>query len=199
MPINIEITVEDANNKAFIEVKDHFADYYAEISEEIRSALINRGYKVSGVSPSIQELVNQKSDTLPLIEELMKALRREHEPKYKFVYQKKGNEITITQKNPLLDVKTQPSLSVPAETDTLLLVMIKTHIAERKLFGNLSENSKFSVALELFEFKKAELAFKDFYEETKSDISKLSRAKGTIQRAFSRLPIKTLNASGTGL
>jgi len=191
MPMNIEISAEEANSKPVVDIRENFNQYYSKIAAEIRLNLIERGYNVSGVSPSIKELLSKNADNTKLIKELMKALRRDHKADYKFVYQKKDTEITITQKNPLLDVKTQPYFSVPPGTDALLLVMIKTHIAKRNLFGSLSEKSTFSVTLELFDFKKAELAFKDVYEETNSDIFKFSGARETINRAFSKLPIKT--------
>jgi len=191
MPMNIEISAEEATSEPVVDIRENFNQYYSRISTEIRLNLIERGYSISGASPSIKELLSKNADNTELIKELMKALRREHEADYKFTYQKKDTEITITQKNPLLDVKTQPHFSVPTGTDALLLVMIKTHIAKRNLFGGLSEKSTLSVTLELFDFKKAELAFKDIHEETKSDISNFSAAKETIKRAFSKLPIKT--------
>ncbi len=191
MPINIEISAEEADSKSVIEVRENFDHYYYKIAEEIRLTLVERGYKVTGVSPSIKQLLEKKSGNTQFIEELMKALRREHKAEYKFAYQKTDTEITIIQKNPLFDIKAQPHFSVPIGTDTLLLAMIKTHIAKRKLFGSLSEESTFSVTLEVFDFKKGELAFKDIYEETKSDISKFSKAKESIKKAFSKLPIKT--------
>lgn len=101
-------------------------------------------YNISGFSPSIKELLKENSNKSHFVEELIKALRREHDSQYNYTFQKEDKEITITQNNPLLDVKTNPHFSVPAETDALLLVMIKTHIAKRTLFGNLSDQRSFS-------------------------------------------------------
>jgi hypothetical protein len=190
MPISLELTADEASNKSVLDIRNNFDQYYSKIADEIRIDLTEKGYKISGVSPSIKELTSQKSGNIELIRELMGFLRRQNDIHYKFIYEKTESEITIKQKNPLMDVKTQPLFSIPAETDAILLVEIKTHIGKRKLFGNLSEKSTLGVYLELFDFKQSELAFKNIHEETKTDISEFSKAKETIKRAFSKLPIK---------
>ena len=91
---------------------------------------------------------------------------------------------------PLVSRSLEARGSYPQETDSILYLFVKSHMAAHGFFGNLTERSTLSVTLKLVSLREQQVIFSASEQFTKADLLNATSLERSVGTVVAEIPVK---------
>lgn len=197
MPIVSEATIDAKFHIIREELQKQIRNSLQSITETIALELTERGYGVSTHNKLFKELnLNQPQEKL-LHEAVLEFIKPDENSGFNLKPEEKDgmtfslvNNFSPESHSPLVEKTAACKESIPADTDTVLFLSVKSHIAKRSFFGSVTEKSYVRLELGLINFKENEMIF--LYERTYTqvDLFTTKKLREAVNDIIQNIPVK---------
>ncbi len=198
MPIAVETTMDPGFELTQKEIQARIKKNLRLTRKTIEKELTQKGYSVEECGKDFEDLDLKDQQAVFIRDAVLEYMRPNNLSSLSLKQNKIDNQSTVYRIqgftpedfNPLVRKSLACRTSMGEQTDTVLYLKIKNHIAKRGFLGALQEESTMGIDLQLINFKENEIIFSYAHSYFNSDLFSPRKSQEAIADILKVIPIR---------